>query len=187
MILHIGAGSFHRAHQAWYLHRLNEARAAGDPKWSLTVGNIRSDMNAVLDALAPQKGVYTLKTVTPQGERAYETIRSITRVCRGPADLAGWSETGRPAMQDHRVHRTEGGYYLDEHHKLDTANPDSRLTSRAAVRLSTARWRHPRNPDEASAGPVTLQNCDNLRSNGDRFNAGMIEFSTARRAACKNG
>ncbi len=25
VILHIGAGSFHRAHQAWYLHRLNEA------------------------------------------------------------------------------------------------------------------------------------------------------------------
>ena len=26
VILHIGAGSFHRAHQAWYLHRLNELR-----------------------------------------------------------------------------------------------------------------------------------------------------------------
>jgi len=44
VILHIGAGSFHRAHQAWYLHRLNETRKPGDPHWSLTVGNIRSDM-----------------------------------------------------------------------------------------------------------------------------------------------
>ena len=23
IILHLGTGSFHRAHQAWYLHRLN--------------------------------------------------------------------------------------------------------------------------------------------------------------------
>ena len=70
VILHIGAGSFHRAHQAWYLHRLNEANLPGEPHWSLTVGNIRSDMNAVLEALAAQDGVYTLETVTPQGERA---------------------------------------------------------------------------------------------------------------------
>ena len=84
VILHIGAGSFHRAHQAWYLHRLIES---GDTRWSLTVGNIRGDMNAVLDALAAQKGVYTLETVTPQGERAYETIRSITHVVPWAADL----------------------------------------------------------------------------------------------------
>jgi D-arabinitol 4-dehydrogenase len=33
VILHIGAGSFHRAHQAWYLHRLIES---GDRRWSAT-------------------------------------------------------------------------------------------------------------------------------------------------------
>src|SRR3569623_2037758 len=80
VILHIGAGSFHRAHQAWYLHRLNEAKLPGVPHWSLTVGNIRSDMNAVLEALAAQDGVYTLAPVPPPGARAYETIRSIDRV-----------------------------------------------------------------------------------------------------------
>ena len=80
VILHIGAGSFHRAHQAWYLHRLNELRKEGEPRWSLTVGNIRGDMNPVLDALAAQDGVYTLETVTPAGEREYETVRSIERV-----------------------------------------------------------------------------------------------------------
>ena len=53
VILHIGAGSFHRAHQAWYLHRLIDS---GDTRWSLTVGNIRGDMNAVLEALAAQDG-----------------------------------------------------------------------------------------------------------------------------------
>ena len=34
VILHIGAGSFHRAHQAWYLHRLidiGQTRAGRSP------------------------------------------------------------------------------------------------------------------------------------------------------------
>ncbi|OXH82743.1 D-arabinitol 4-dehydrogenase, partial [Burkholderia multivorans] len=73
VLLHIGAGSFHRAHQAWYLHRVNEAVPA-DQRWSLVVANIRDDMRATMDALAAQHGVYTLETVTPQGEREYETI-----------------------------------------------------------------------------------------------------------------
>ena len=30
--LHIGLGSFHRAHQAWYLHRLI---ASGDKRWHI--------------------------------------------------------------------------------------------------------------------------------------------------------
>ena len=37
-------------------------------------------MNAVLEGLAAQNGVYTLETVTPAGEREYETVRSIERV-----------------------------------------------------------------------------------------------------------
>ena len=92
VILHIGAGSFHRAHQAWYLHRLIDS---GDTRWSLTVGNIRGDMNAVLEALAAQDGAYTLETVTPQGERAYETVKSITKSCRGPPIWKRLSRQGR--------------------------------------------------------------------------------------------
>jgi D-arabinitol 4-dehydrogenase len=175
VILHIGAGSFHRAHQAWYLHRLIES---GDTRWSLTVGNIRGDMNAVLDALAAQKGVYTLETVTPQGERAYETIRSITHVVPWAADLNALVAAGSaPECKIVSFTVTEGGYYLDEHHKLDTANPDvaadlkgARTTIYGALAaILDARMKQ-------GTGPVTLQNCDNLRSNGDRFKAGMLEF-----------
>ncbi|GLU35459.1 D-arabinitol 4-dehydrogenase [Trinickia caryophylli] len=182
VILHLGAGSFHRAHQAWYLHRLNEAAPAGEPKWSLTVGNIRGDMNAVLDALAGQKGVYTLETVTPQGVRTYETIRSIERVVPWSAGLEGLVEAGAdPACKIVSFTVTEGGYYLDEHDRLDTSNPDiaadlsgARTTIYGALAaiLDARRTR--------GAGPVTLQSCDNLRSNGERFEAGMRAFLEAR-------
>ncbi|MFM0134844.1 D-arabinitol 4-dehydrogenase [Caballeronia grimmiae] len=175
VILHIGAGSFHRAHQAWYLHRLIES---GDASWSLAVGNIRGDMNAVLDALAAQNGEYTLETVTPQGEREYERVKSIKQVVPWSADLAQLIATG--AAPDCRIVSftvTEGGYYLDEHDRLDTANADLAADLKGAkttiygalAAILDARMKN-------SAGKVSLQNCDNLRSNGDRFKAGMLEF-----------
>ena len=175
VILHIGAGSFHRAHQAWYLHRLIES---GDRRWSLTVGNIRGDMNPVLEALAAQGGAYTLETVTPQGERAYETVRSITKVVPWSADLDALVAAGAaPECKIVSFTVTEGGYYLDEHDRLDTANPDiaadlkgARTTIYGALAaILGARMK-------GNAGKLTLQNCDNLRSNGDRFKAGMLEF-----------
>ncbi|MGH8781067.1 D-arabinitol 4-dehydrogenase [Paraburkholderia sp.] len=185
VILHIGVGSFHRAHQAWYLHRLNEARQDGEPHWSLTVGNIRDDMRATLDALAAQHGVYTLETVTPHGERAYETIRSIERVLPWSANLDALVEAGAdPACKIVSFTVTEGGYYLDEHDRLDTANPDlaadlagARTTIYGALAaILEARMQR------SNAGPVTLQSCDNLRSNGERFHAGMSEFLERRGA-----
>lgn len=180
VILHIGAGSFHRAHQAWYLHRVNEQAAPDDPagRWSLVVANIRDDMRATMDALAAQQGRYTLETVTPDGERAYETIGSITRVLPWSIDLAALIEAG--ADPDCRIVSftvTEGGYYLDEHNRLDAGNPDlaadlqgARTTIYGALAALLAERR------ARGAGPLTLQSCDNLRSNGARFRAGMREF-----------
>ncbi|RFU46427.1 D-arabinitol 4-dehydrogenase [Paraburkholderia sp. DHOC27] len=184
VILHIGAGSFHRAHQAWYLHKLNEIRQPNEPSWALTVGNIRGDMNPVLEGLAAQDGVYTLETVTPAGERAYETIRSIERVVPWTESLDGLIAAGAdPACKIIAFTVTEGGYYLDEHDRLDTANPDLATDLKgghvtiygALAAILEARM-------QAKAGPVTLQSCDNLRSNGERFHAGMREFLERRNA-----
>jgi D-arabinitol 4-dehydrogenase len=178
VILHIGAGSFHRAHQAWYLHRLIETGDARDKRWSLAVGNIRGDMNAVLDALAEQNGEYTLETVTPKGEREYERIRAIRKVVPWSADLAGLIAAGAdPACRIVSFTVTEGGYYLDDHDKLDRSNPDlaadlkgGRTTIYGALAAILAERM------KNGAGKVSLQNCDNLRSNGDRFKKGMLEF-----------
>jgi D-arabinitol 4-dehydrogenase len=183
-ILHLGAGSFHRAHQAWYLHRLNEiaTKTPGEAHWSLIVGNIRADMNPVLDALAAQHGVYTLETVTPQGERTYETIRAIERVVPWSPTLDGLIEAGAdPACKIISFTVTEGGYYLDEHDRLDTTNPDLTADLRGARTTIYGALAAILDARRANgAGPVTLQSCDNLRSNGERFEAGMHAFLQAR-------
>ena len=39
-IVHIGVGNFHRAHQAWYLHRLMQKRLA--LAWGIVGAGVRS-------------------------------------------------------------------------------------------------------------------------------------------------
>ena len=85
-ILHLGLGSFHRAHQALYLHQLHQL---GDTRWVLAGGNLRPDMQDTIAALQAQGGAYTLETVTAQGERSYTRVESIRTVVPYTPDLAG--------------------------------------------------------------------------------------------------
>ena len=77
---------------------------------------------------------------------------------------------------------TEAGYYLNDQGGLDTTFDD------LAADLARARRGEAGNTiygalcavlrarSAAAAGPVTLLNCDNLRHNGARFRAGLLEF-----------
>jgi D-arabinitol 4-dehydrogenase len=179
VILHLGLGSFHRAHQAVYLHRLIES---GDTGWSLAGGNIRADMADTVAALAAQNGEYTLETVSPAGERKYERIQSIKQIIPFEPGLAGLIDVGaRPTTKIISFTVTEAGYYLDAKNKLDTSYADlvadlggacgtiyGAITAILKARLAR------------NGGPVTLLNCDNLRSNGDRFRSGLLDFLSRR-------
>lgn len=177
--LHIGAGSFHRAHQAWYLHRLI---AAGDQRWSIALANIRDDAAPLLAALAAQRGEYVLETVTPGGERQYEKIVSIQRVIPWDRELSALVVQGAdPATRVISFTVTEGGYYLDPHFNLDQSNPDIQADLQGACRtIYGTIMRILQQRKAVDAGPVTLLNCDNLRHNGERFHHGLTEFLTLR-------
>lgn len=173
--MHIGAGSFHRAHQAWYLHRL---LMQGDTRWSIALGNIHNDANALLTALEKQNGEYILETVSPAGERKYERVTSIKKVLPWDEQLSALvaqgaaTETGVISFTV-----TEGGYYLDTEHKLDPKNPDIQadLLGEARTIYGTLD-RILRQRIKQKSGPVTLLNCDNLRHNGERFRNGFLAF-----------
>ena len=180
VMLHLGLGSFHRAHQAVYLHHLHQA---GDRRWVLAGGNIRADMADTMAALQAQGGAYTLETVTPQGERSYTRIEAIRKVLPYEPSLAGLIACGADAAT--RIVSftvTEAGYYLDAKDQLDPGFAD------LANDIAAARAGRPgstiygalaallRARMKANAGPVTLLNCDNLRHNGDRFHAGLLQF-----------
>eukprot|EP01036_Dinobryon_divergens_P001408 gene1408-1828_t len=122
VMLHLGLGSFHRAHQAVYLHRLIET---GDTRWSLASANLRDDMPELLAALRAQGGAYTLETVSSAGEYRYERIVSIREVLPRDAGLAAVIERGaHPATRIISFTVTEAGYYLDDKGRLDLGFAD---------------------------------------------------------------
>ena len=180
-MLHLGLGSFHRAHQAVYLHELIKR---GDASWTLAGGNTRPDMADTIAALAAQGGAYTLETISPAGEHRYERITSIRQVIPYTPDLAGLIAVGASAatkIVSFTV--TEAGYYLDAKNRLDAASfPD------LAADIERARQGRPggtiyaaltailRARMRSGAGKLTLLNCDNLRHNGDRSRSGLLQF-----------
>src|SRR5882672_12489579 len=117
VILHLGLGSFHRAHQAVYLQDLIDS---GDTSWVLAGGNTRPDMADVIAALRAQSGAYTVETVTPDGVRRYQRIAAIKTIVPYDSNLAGLVDIGADGTT--RIVSftvTEAGYYLDAKNQLD--------------------------------------------------------------------
>jgi len=177
--LHIGLGSFHRAHQAWYLHRLI---AQKDARWHIAAGNIRQDAEHVIAALSAQQGRYVLETVSPEGDRVYEEITSIQKLIPWQADLQPLiAEGANPATKVIAFTVTEGGYYLNTAHKLEVNNPDLASDLQGGNKTIYGVITHILEQRMANdAGPLTLLNCDNVRHNGERFHDGLVEFLTLR-------
>ena len=180
VMLHLGLGSFHRAHQAVYVQALIDS---GDDSWALAGGNLRADMLDVIEALQQQNGQYTLETVAPNGERFYKAISAIRQIIPFDEQLSGLVELGS-SMQTKIISFTvtEAGYYLTDKDELDLTFADlhadlERVKSGAVgysiygaiVTILKARMAN-------NAGPVTLLNCDNLRHNGKRFRKGLLQF-----------
>lgn len=182
VMLHLGVGSFHRAHQALYIHHL---QASGDHSWQLAGGNIRADMADTMAALAAQHGEYTLETISPAGVHDYTRVTSLSQVIPFEPTLAALiALAAHPATRIISFTVTEAGYYLDANNVLDTSISD------VATDLELARKLMPgstiygaltamlRQRMLSNSGPVTLLNCDNLRHNGDRSRSGLLQFIT---------
>lgn len=181
VILHLGLGSFHRAHLAVYLHELIQS---GDTGWQLAGGNTRPDMAETIAALQAQGGAYTLETISPAGEHRYTRIGSIRQVIGYTPDLAGLIAQG--ASSDTKIISftvTEAGYYLDAQNRLDLAtfadlraDLDAARAGQPGSTIYGALTALLRARMKSGAGPVTLLNCDNLRHNGDRSRGGLLQF-----------
>jgi D-arabinitol 4-dehydrogenase len=182
IMLHLGVGSFHRAHQALYIHNL---QASGDHSWQLAGGNIRADMADTISALAAQNGEYTLETITPAGVHDYTRVTAISQVIPFEPTLAALiAIAANPTTRIISFTVTEAGYYLDAKNILDTSIAD------VSVDLEQARKHAPgstiygaltamlRQRMLSNSGKVTLLNCDNLRHNGDRSRSGLLQFIT---------
>ncbi len=167
-IVHIGLGNFHRAHQAWYLHRLMQSGEALD--WAIIGAGVRPNDEEQRKRLKTQDCLTTLIELDPAG-RSAEVIGSIVGFVPVEDNNAPLiARMAEPAIRIVSLTVTEGGYYVDAVTKgFDAAHPD--MVFDAA---------HPQIPGTAfgaiiaalkirrktGLGPFTVQSCDNLQGNG---------------------
>ncbi|MEV8465168.1 mannitol dehydrogenase family protein [Fluviibacterium sp. DFM31] len=167
-IVHIGVGNFHRAHQAWYLHRLMQAGAALD--WAIVGAGVRPYDAVMREKFLAQDCLTTLIELDPSGSSA-EVIGSMIDylpISEGNAPLI--ARMVDPAIRIVALTVTEGGYYVDPatsafdgaHPDMqhDAANPRTPHTAFGAV-IEALRQRR-----DTGIGPFTGLSCDNLLANG---------------------
>lgn len=166
-IVHIGLGNFHRAHQAWYLHRLMDQGLCLD--WGIIGAGVRPYDYAMRKKLLAQDCLTTLIELDP-ASTAVEVIGSMIDylpVEKGHGPLI--RQMADPAIRIVSLTVTEGGYYrsatgFDAHHvdiQGDLETPGAPTTAFGAI-VTALTLRRAR-----GHGPLTVQSCDNLQNNGD--------------------
>ena len=168
-IVHIGVGNFHRAHQAWYLHRLMQNGLALD--WGIIGAGVCNFDEEQRARLARQDYLYSLVELAPAGTSA-EVIGTLIGFCPVEAD----NKSLIRQMSDAQIRIvsmtvTEGGYFLDPATKRfapdavdiqhDVQAPDRPRTAFGAI-VAALRARR-----DAGIAPFTCLSCDNLPGNGD--------------------
>ena len=167
-IIHIGLGNFHRAHQAWYLHRLMQTGEALD--WAIVGAGVRPYDEQQRLKLAGQDYLTTLVELDPSGTSAEVIGPMIDYV---PVQSGNRLLIERMAQADVRIVSltvTEGGYYIDPITKgFDATHPDIQRDAKFPNSTTTAfgaivaalKIRR-----DEGVGPFTGLSCDNLQGNG---------------------
>lgn len=146
-IAHIGAGHFHRAHQAAYVNLLLQQGLAHD--WGICgVGVMPADWT-MRDVLNGQDGLYTLILENPDGSRDPQVIGSIVDYRYAPDDPESALEVlAAASTRIISLTITEGGY-------RDPDGPAFTLITEALARRR----------DRGIPAP-TIVSCDNIENNG---------------------
>jgi len=171
-IVHIGAGAFHRAHQAVYIDDL----LATHPDWAICGVSLHS--TDVRDALRPQDGLYSLLLLGQQTQlRVIGSIREL--LSARDESAAVLARLADPAVRLVTLTVTEKGYCLAGQ-DLDMAHPDivhdlaSPDTPRSAIGYIVAGLHQRRKLGHA---PYTVLSCDNLADNGHRLRRAVLQYA----------
>ncbi|XBH20229.1 mannitol dehydrogenase family protein [Jonesiaceae bacterium BS-20] len=194
-IVHIGLGAFHRAHQAWYT-------AKADDAWGIAAFTGRSPQAAL--ELEAQDGLFTLITRGAAGD-SFEIIDSIVAAHDGVniaalADYVARAEVGvitltiteagyktapgispatlnldDPAVQSDLAALRSAFVADGQGGTFDlaslSASPVSTTPARLVVALADRR--------AAGVGPIAIVSCDNLPANGLAARAGIVGLAQA--------
>lgn len=178
-IVHIGLGNFHRAHQAWYLHRLMQMGDALD--WAIIGAGVRPYDAAMRDKLLQQDCLTTLIELDPHNTPAVEITGSMTDYL--PIEDGNGALIAKMADPQIRIVAltvTEGGYFLNADRGFDAGHPEIQhdalnpQTPKTAFGAMVEALRLRRASGEE---PFTALCCDNLQHNGDVLRTCVVSLA----------
>jgi fructuronate reductase len=180
-IVHLGAGAFHRAHQAIYTDDLMCAQDPGGAlDWGITAVSMRRP--EVANALREQQGLYSVTEYDLEGRPALRVIGAIREslvLAECPGAVA--EAIARHETQVVSLTVTEKAYY--RHHsgdgldwtvaavRDDLASPQPARTAIGALVAGLALRR------QRNAGPLSVVCCDNLAENGAMLRQLCLDFA----------
>lgn len=171
-VLHLGAGAFHRAHQAVYLDEL----LATEKHWAISAVSLHG--TEVRDALAPQHGLYTLALLEEQPRlRVIGSIREV--LSARDQSVAVLARLVDPEVRLLTLTITEKGYCLARE-DLDLEHPDIvRDLTGTSVPVSAIGYIVAGLAARRARGlaPFTVLSCDNLADNGGRLRRAVMQFA----------
>ncbi len=178
-IVHIGVGNFHRAHQAWYLHRLMQSGDATD--WAIIGAGVRAYDVGMRDRLLRQDCLSTLIELAPESRSVEITGSMIDYLPIEDGNAPLIAQMADPAIRIVALTVTEGGYYIDpvtssfhSNHpdiRHDAMHPDEPRSAFGAMVAALKRRR------ESGAGPFTGLSCDNLSGNGTLLRQTVVSLA----------
>src|ERR1700727_1221718 len=176
-VVHIGAGNFHRAHQAVYFDDL--ANSGISNQWGVTGISLRS--SDVKDVLSAEDGLYTVVERGHEGETA-RVVGSIGSVHYAPNDGAAV----RAALADPHTRIvsltiTSNGYFLNPvTDEFDAGHPDVRADLVAYGGYATAWGYLAEALDQrrrAGIPPFTVLCCDNIPGDTQPARRALVSFA----------
>ncbi|WP_040734530.1 mannitol dehydrogenase family protein [Nocardia tenerifensis] len=179
-ILHLGCGSFHRAHQALATqHAMNET---GDPRWGITA--VAINRPTVVDALRAQDHLYTT-LLHEDGRARVEVVGSITEAVHAPSDLVGVPRRiADPRVEIVTLTVTASGYCVSPvTGRLEADCPGLRHDVRSPTRPITPIGMLTQGLElvrRRGGTPPVIISCDNLCANGSTLRRAVMDFALLR-------
>ena len=178
-IVHVGVGGFHRAHQAYYTHALQEKYY--NSQWGICGVGLREDDQKIHDDLEKQDFLYTLMVKHPNGKIEPQVIGSIIDFELGfnTPELV-IERMAHPDTKIVSLTITEGGYNFDPttgEFNFDNAAIQHELkhfdSPKTIYGFLSAALRRRR---ETNLPPFTIMSCDNIEHNGDMVRKMLLSF-----------
>src|ERR1700733_1988668 len=177
-VVHIGAGNFHRAHQAVYFDDL--ARSGISDQWGVTGVSLHSP--DVKDLLSAQDGLYT---VVQRGHDRHtaRVVGSIGSIHYAPTDgTAVHAALADPPTRIVSLTITGNGYFLNPvTQEFDADHPDVRSDLASSGSYATAWGYLAEALDQrrrAGTAPFTVLCCDNIPGDTQAARIALVSFAT---------